>query len=111
MIRRLRVAHSAEQPRARLLKSVDGGAVDGSRRGHAFGAARCGQTADATIVAIAAAGDHLVTGDPGDVTRSWLRRGVRLLWWRADRKYVGCRLGKAPGRPEAPRACPVGLGR
>jgi predicted nucleic acid-binding protein len=88
---RLRVAHSAglelrttgivvaevwrdpsgrQSNLARLLKSVDVRAVDerlGRTAGALLGRAQRGQAADATIVAIAAAGDHIVTSDPGDI--------------------------------------------
>jgi hypothetical protein len=91
MIARLRVAHSAglelrttgivvaevwrdpggrQSNLARLLKSIDVRAVDdrlGRTAGVLVGRARRGQAADATIVAIAAAGDRIVTGDPGDI--------------------------------------------
>ena len=92
MIARLRVAHSlglelrttgivvAEVWRdgsgrqsnlARLLKSVDVRAVDdrlGRGAGVLLGRARRGQAADATIVAVAAVGDRLVTSDAGDLS-------------------------------------------
>lgn len=91
MIARLRVAHSAglelrttgiviaevwrdssgrQTNLARLLKSIDVRAVDdqlGRTAGVLLGRARRGQAADATIVGIAAAGDRIVTSDPGDV--------------------------------------------
>jgi hypothetical protein len=91
MTARLRVAHSAglelrttgivvaevwrdaagrQSNLARLLKSIDVRAVDdqlGRTAGVLLGRARRGQAADATIVAIAAAGDRIVTSDPGDV--------------------------------------------
>ena len=91
MIARLRVAHSAglelrttgivvaevwrdqggrQSNLARLLKSIDVRAVDdqlGRAAGVLLGRARRGQAADATIVAIAAAGDHIVTSDPSDI--------------------------------------------
>lgn len=91
MIARLRVAHSAglelrttgivvaevwrdpagrQSNLARLLKSIDVRAVDdqlGRSAGVLLGRARCGQAADATIVAIAAAGDRIVTSDRGDI--------------------------------------------
>jgi predicted nucleic acid-binding protein len=91
MIARLRVAHSAslelrttgivvaevwrdpagrQSNLARLLKSVDVRAVDhrlGRAAGVLMGQARRGEAADATIVAIAAGGDRIVTSDPGDI--------------------------------------------
>lgn len=91
MIARLRVAHSAghelrttgivvaevwrdpagrQSNLARLLKSIDVRAVDdrlGRTAGVLLGRARRGQAADATIVAIAAGGDRIVTSDPGDI--------------------------------------------
>jgi hypothetical protein len=91
MIARLRVAHSAgfelrttgivvaevwrdpggrQSNLARLLKSVDVRAVDdrlGRTAGVLLGRARRGQAADATIVAIAAVGDRIITSDPGDI--------------------------------------------
>jgi hypothetical protein len=92
MIARLRVVHSAglelrttgivvaevwrdpsgrQSNLARLLKSVDVRGVDdrlGRTAGVLLGRARRGQAADATVVAIAAAGDRIVTGDPGDIS-------------------------------------------
>jgi len=92
MIARLRVAHSlglelrttgivvAEVWRdasgrqsnlARLLKSVDVRAVDdrlGRAAGVLLGRARRGQAADATIAAVAAVGDRIVTSDAGDLS-------------------------------------------
>jgi predicted nucleic acid-binding protein len=91
MIARLRVAHSAglelrttgvvvaevwrepagrQSNLVRLLKSVDVRAVDdrlGRAAGVLLGHARRGQAADATVVAIAAGGDRIVTSDPGDI--------------------------------------------
>jgi hypothetical protein len=91
MIARLRVAHSAglelrttgivvaevwrdpggrQSNVARLLKAVDVRAVDnriGRIAGVLLGRAQRGQGADATIVAIAGAGDRIITSDPGDV--------------------------------------------
>jgi hypothetical protein len=92
MIARLRVVHSAglelrttgivlaevwrdptgrQSNLARLLKSVEVRAVDdplGRTAGVLLGRAGRGQAADATIVSIAAAGDRIVTGDPGDIS-------------------------------------------
>lgn len=92
MIARLRVAHSfglelrttgivvAEVWRdasgrqsnlARLVKSVDVRAVDdrlGRAAGVLLGRARRGQAADATIVAVAAGGDRIVTSNAGDLS-------------------------------------------
>jgi hypothetical protein len=91
MIARLRVAHSAglelrttgivvaevwrgpggrQSNLARFLKSVDVRAVDdrlGRAAGVLLGRAGRGQAPDATIVAIAAAGDRIVTSDMGDI--------------------------------------------
>jgi hypothetical protein len=93
MIARLRVAHSAglelrttgivvaevwrdpsgrQSNLARLLKSLDVRAVDdrlGRTAGVLLGRAGRGQAPDATIVAIAAAGDRIVTSDSGDIER------------------------------------------
>lgn len=55
---------------ARLLRSVDVRAVDrrlGQDAGVLSGRAGTGDAVDATVVAIAAAGDRIVTGDPADV--------------------------------------------
>jgi hypothetical protein len=57
---------------ARLLKAVDIRAVDerlGRDAGVLLGRAGTRQAADATIVAIAAAGDQILTSDPGDIGR------------------------------------------
>ena len=91
VIARLRVAHSAglelrttgivvaevwrdpggrQSNLARLLKSIDVRAVDdqlGRAAGVLLSRARRGQAPDATIVAIAAAGDRILTSDPGDI--------------------------------------------
>jgi predicted nucleic acid-binding protein len=92
MIARLRVAHSSglelrttgivvaevwrdasgrQSNLARLLKSVDVRAVDdrlGRGAGVLLGRARRGQAADATIAAVAAVGDRIVTSDAGDLS-------------------------------------------
>jgi predicted nucleic acid-binding protein len=55
---------------ARLLKAVDVRAVDerlGREAGVLLGKAGITDAADATVVAIAAAGDHVVTSDPVDI--------------------------------------------
>ncbi len=89
MIARLRVAHSAglelhttgivvaevwrdpgghQSNLARLLKAVEVRAVDdrlGRAAGVLLGCAGRGQAADATIVAIAVAGDRIATSDAG----------------------------------------------
>ncbi len=91
MIARLRVAHSAglqlrttgiviaevwrdpsgrQSNLARLLKSVDIRAVDdrlGPTAGVLLGRSGRGQAADATVVAIAVAGDRIITSDTGDI--------------------------------------------
>ncbi|MGO9753069.1 MAG: hypothetical protein ACLP8S_03410 [Solirubrobacteraceae bacterium] len=91
MIARLRVAHSAglqlrttgiviaevwrdpsgrQSNLARLLKSVDIRAVDdrlGRTAGVLLGRSGRGQAADATVVAIAVAGDRIITSDTGDI--------------------------------------------
>ena len=91
MIARLRVAHSAglelrttgivvaevwrdpggrQSNLARLLKSVEVRAVDerlGRTAGVLSGRAGRGQAADATIVAIAVAGDRILTSDSADI--------------------------------------------
>jgi hypothetical protein len=57
---------------ARLLKSVDVRAVDqrlGQEAGVLLGRAGATDAADATVVAIAATGDRIVTSDPADIRR------------------------------------------
>lgn len=102
MIARLRVAHSAglelrttgivvaevwrdpagrQSNLARLLKSVDVRAVDdrlGRAAGVLMGQARRGDAADATIVAIAARGDRIVTTDPGDIDALVAASGLQI---------------------------------
>jgi hypothetical protein len=55
---------------ARLLRAVDVKPVDrrlGQTAGVLSGRARRGDAVDATVVAIANAGDRIITGDPGDI--------------------------------------------
>lgn len=55
---------------ARLLKAVDVRPVDerlGREAGVLLGQARSGEPADATIVAVAMAGDVIATSDPADI--------------------------------------------
>lgn len=55
---------------ARLLKGVDVRVVDerlGREAGVLLGRAGTEDAADASVVAVAAAGDRIVTGDPGDI--------------------------------------------
>jgi hypothetical protein len=55
---------------ARLLKSVDIKAVNdhlGRQAGVLLGQAGMSDAADATVVAVAAAGDRILTSNPGDI--------------------------------------------
>ncbi len=57
---------------ARLLKAIDVRAVDeriGREAGMLLGKAGATDAADATVVAVAASGDRILTGDPGDLGR------------------------------------------
>jgi hypothetical protein len=66
---------------ARLLKSVDVRAVDeqlGREAGVLSGRAGTNQAADATIVAVSAHGDQILTSDPGDIRRLVDATGRRL---------------------------------
>jgi hypothetical protein len=57
---------------ARLLKAVDVIAVDrllGRRAGILLGVAVAEDPVDATVVAVAGAGDHILTSDPHDIAR------------------------------------------
>ncbi len=57
---------------ARLLKAVDVRAVNqrlGREAGVLLGKAGMTNAADATVVAVAATGDRILTGDPGDIGR------------------------------------------
>jgi hypothetical protein len=69
---------------ARLLKSVDVKAVDqclGQEAGVLLGRAGMTDAADATVVAIAVAGDRILTSDPFDIRRliSASRRSIRVV--------------------------------
>jgi hypothetical protein len=69
---------------ARLLRSVDVKAVDqrlGQQAGVLLGRAGVTDAADATVVAIAATGDSIVTGDPIDIRRlaAASRRSIRIM--------------------------------
>ncbi len=57
---------------ARLLRAVDVKAVDehlGRRAGELLGHAGTDDAADASVVAVSATGDRIVTSDPGDIRR------------------------------------------
>jgi DNA-binding transcriptional MocR family regulator len=57
---------------ARLLRAVDVRPVhlaDGLRAGELLGTAGTSDAIDATVVLLAAPGDRILTGDPGDLTR------------------------------------------
>ena len=57
---------------ARLLKAVDVKAVDedlGRRAGVLLGRAWTRDVVDASVVAVSATGDRIVTSDPGDIQR------------------------------------------
>jgi transposase len=69
---------------ARLLKSVDVRAVDqrlGREAGALLGRAGATDAADATVVAIAATGDRILTSDPIDIRRlaSASQRSIRVV--------------------------------
>ncbi len=69
---------------ARLLRSVDVKAVDqrlGQEAGLLLGKARMTNAADATVVAVAAAGDRVLTADPIDIRKlaSASRRSIHVV--------------------------------
>lgn len=69
---------------ARLLRSVDVRAVDqrlGQEAGLLLGGAGVTDAADATVVAVAAAGDYVLTSDPVDIGRlaTASRRSIRVV--------------------------------
>ena len=69
---------------ARLLKAVDVRAVDqrlGREAGVLLGRAGMTNAVDATVVAVAATGDHVVTSDPLDIRRlaSASSRSIRVV--------------------------------
>lgn len=77
--------HGGRQARlARLLKAIDVLAVDealGRRAGALLGKARTDDPIDATVVAIATAGDRILTSDVHDITRlvAASRRAVQVV--------------------------------
>jgi predicted nuclease of predicted toxin-antitoxin system len=69
---------------ARLLKAVDVKAVDqrlGQEAGVLLGKAGVTDAADATVVAIAATGDRVLTSDPADIRRlaAASRRSIHVV--------------------------------
>jgi len=67
---------------ARLLRAVDVKPVDrrlGQAAGVLSGRARKGDAVDATVVAIAGAGDRIITGDPGDIRALAIASGRPIL--------------------------------
>lgn len=67
---------------ARLLRAVDVKPVDrrlGQAAGVLSGGARKGDAVDATVVAIASAGDRIITGDPGDIRALAIASGRPIL--------------------------------
>jgi hypothetical protein len=67
---------------ARLLRSVDVKAVDqytGRDAGVLLARAAAGDAVDATVVAIAFAGDRILTSDPGDIGALVAARGLPIL--------------------------------
>ncbi len=69
---------------ARLLKAVDVVAVDevlGRQAGVLLGKSHANDPVDATVVAIATAGDHIVTSDVRDITKlvTASRRGIHVV--------------------------------
>ncbi|HXA55643.1 MAG TPA: hypothetical protein VNV37_12285 [Solirubrobacteraceae bacterium] len=69
---------------ARLLKAIDVRAVDqrlGREAGALLGRARMTDAADATVVAVAATGDRVLTSDPIDIGRlvAASRRSIRVV--------------------------------
>jgi hypothetical protein len=67
---------------ARLLRSVDVKAVDqhvGRNAGVLLGRANADDAIDATVVAVASAGDRIVTSDPGDIGVLVTASGLPIL--------------------------------
>ncbi len=69
---------------ARLLRSVDVRPVDqrlGQNAGALLGRARAEDPADATVVAVAATGDRILTSDPQDIRRlvAASRRAIHVV--------------------------------
>ncbi len=67
---------------SRLLRSVDVRAVDralGQRAGVLLGRAGRGDAVDATVVAIAHAGDRIATSDPDDIRALVAASGHAIL--------------------------------
>jgi hypothetical protein len=76
--------HGRQANLARLLKAVDVRAVDrslGQAAGVLLGESGCTNAADATIVAIASAGDRILTSDPRDIRKlvSAARRAIHVV--------------------------------
>jgi hypothetical protein len=67
---------------ARLLRAVDVRAVDerlGREAGVLLGRTEGGDAVDASVVAIATAGDRILTSDPGDISRLVTASGRPVL--------------------------------
>ena len=67
---------------ARLLRSVDVKVVDesvGRNAGVLLGRANLDDAVDATVVAVASAGDRIVTSDPGDIRTLVAASGFPIL--------------------------------
>jgi len=72
--------HGRQASLARLLQAVDVRAVshrDGREAGALLAAAGTADPIDATVVLLAAPGDRILTGDPGDLTRLAAAAGNR----------------------------------
>ncbi len=79
-----RDAHGRQANLARLLKAVDVRAVDrhlGQTAGALLGESGGTNAVDATVVAIAATGDRILTSDPRDIRRlvSASRRAIHVV--------------------------------
>ncbi|MGH9293467.1 MAG: hypothetical protein ACRDZ6_11965 [Acidimicrobiales bacterium] len=92
---------------ARLLRSVDVKAVDrrlGQDAGVLSGLAGRGDAVDATVVAIANAGDRIITSDAEDIGALVSASGSRSLSWPAEKASArgwdatGPRSGRADAR-------------
>lgn len=67
---------------ARLFRAVDVKAVDeqlGRDAGVLLARAAAGDAVDATVVAIASAGDRILTSDPGDIQSLVAAKGLPIL--------------------------------
>jgi hypothetical protein len=67
---------------ARLLRAVDVKAVDdemGRRAGSLLGRTKTSDAVDATVVATAAAGDRILSSDPGDIRTLVAASGLPIL--------------------------------